>query len=42
MTDPSDPQALGEALDRLTSTFRGMTAHADEIQCECHWGSEGS
>lgn len=41
MTDPSDPQALGEALDRLTSTFRGMTAHADEIQCECHWGSEG-
>ncbi|ONI66796.1 hypothetical protein BWI15_26730 [Kribbella sp. ALI-6-A] len=39
MTDPPHPPPLHEALDRLTSTFRGMTAGADEIQCECHWGS---
>jgi hypothetical protein len=39
MTEPWDPPAMHEALDRLTSTFRGMTAHPAEIQCECHWGS---
>lgn len=39
MTTPSDAPALDEALARLASTFRGMTAHPDEIQCECHWGS---
>jgi hypothetical protein len=30
---------LDRALDRLDVTFRGMTADADEAQCECHWGS---
>ncbi|MFC8230820.1 hypothetical protein [Streptomyces sp. NPDC057287] len=31
---------LDRALDRLTVTFRGMTAHRDEANCTCHWGSE--
>ena len=31
---------LDRALDRLDVTFRGMTARADEAQCDCHWGSE--
>jgi hypothetical protein len=26
-------------LDRVAATFRGMTAHPDEHNCECHWGS---
>jgi hypothetical protein len=30
---------LDRALDRLDFTFRGMTARADEVQCDCHWGS---
>ncbi|MEU3840803.1 hypothetical protein AB0E88_12315 [Streptomyces sp. NPDC028635] len=30
---------LTEALDSLSVTFRGMTAHPDERNCECHWGS---
>jgi hypothetical protein len=30
---------LDRALDRLDVTFRGMTARADEVQCDCHWGS---
>ncbi|MFJ2023366.1 hypothetical protein ACIODW_06040 [Streptomyces sp. NPDC087897] len=30
---------LDRALDGLADTFRGMTARADEVQCECHWGS---
>ncbi|WP_371660511.1 hypothetical protein [Streptomyces sp. NBC_00280] len=31
---------LDRALDRLDVVFRGMTARADEAQCDCHWGSE--
>jgi hypothetical protein len=30
---------LDAALDGLATTFRGMTAHPDESNCECHWGS---
>ncbi|MEU9165303.1 hypothetical protein AB0D29_34125 [Streptomyces sp. NPDC048424] len=30
---------LDRALDHLDVTFRGMTARADETQCDCHWGS---
>ncbi|MEV0090234.1 hypothetical protein [Streptomyces sp. NPDC050738] len=30
---------LATALDNLAVTFRGMTAHPDEVNCECHWGS---
>ncbi|MEU7602066.1 hypothetical protein [Streptomyces sp. NPDC041003] len=43
--DAADPAAaaararLDRALDRLAVTFRGMTARADEVQCDCHWGS---
>ncbi|WP_406087659.1 hypothetical protein [Streptomyces virginiae] len=36
---PADRARLDRALDRLAVTFRGMTARADEVQCECHWGS---
>ncbi|MFE6836342.1 hypothetical protein ACFVFI_16130 [Streptomyces sp. NPDC057705] len=41
-TDPDEAAArarLDRALDRLAVTFRGMTARADEVQCDCHWGS---
>ncbi|MGW2563075.1 hypothetical protein ACWCXB_28300 [Streptomyces sp. NPDC001514] len=31
---------LDRALDCLAVTFRGMTARADENQCDCHWGSD--
>jgi hypothetical protein len=30
---------LDAALAGLAATFRGMTAHPDEHNCECHWGS---
>jgi hypothetical protein len=30
---------LDAALDNLAAIFRGMTAHPDENNCECHWGS---
>jgi hypothetical protein len=30
---------LRAALKRVAVTFRGMTAHPDESNCECHWGS---
>ncbi|MFE9565792.1 hypothetical protein ACFYM0_32300 [Streptomyces sp. NPDC006487] len=30
---------LDRALAHLAATFRGMTARADERQCDCHWGS---
>ncbi|MEV6791714.1 hypothetical protein AB0M87_06880 [Streptomyces sp. NPDC051320] len=30
---------LDAALERLVVIFRGMTARADEHNCECHWGS---
>ncbi|WP_323183603.1 hypothetical protein [Streptomyces virginiae] len=36
---PADRARLDRALDRLAVTFRGMTARADEAQCECHWGN---
>ncbi|MFF4585528.1 hypothetical protein [Streptomyces sp. NPDC001388] len=39
---PDQPRArlpLDAALDGLTATFGGMTAHPDEHNCECHWGS---
>ncbi|MFI8516735.1 hypothetical protein ACIGEZ_02705 [Streptomyces sp. NPDC085481] len=29
---------LDRALDGLAVTFRGATARADEVQCDCHWG----
>ncbi|MEV4938569.1 hypothetical protein [Streptomyces zaomyceticus] len=31
---------LDAALADVAATFRGMTAAADEVQCDCHWGSE--
>ncbi|MDR6981143.1 hypothetical protein J2X68_007885 [Streptomyces sp. 3330] len=30
---------LSAALETLSVTFHGMTAHPDEHNCECHWGS---
>ena len=30
---------LASALASVADTFRGMTAHPDEYNCECHWGS---
>jgi hypothetical protein len=30
---------LDAALDGLAAIFHGMTAHPDEHNCECHWGS---
>lgn len=44
MTNLDQPRArhrLDAALDGLAVTFRGMTAHPDESNCECHWGSAG-
>ncbi|GAP49914.1 hypothetical protein [Streptomyces azureus] len=29
---------LVAALENLSVTFRGMTAHPDERNCACHWG----
>ncbi|MFJ1548209.1 hypothetical protein [Streptomyces sp. NPDC088246] len=42
MTNPAQVPArlrLDAALDSLAAVFRGMTAHPDEHNCECHWGS---
>lgn len=39
VTNRSAPSTLDAALNRLAETFRGMTARADETNCECHWGS---
>ncbi|TYB62157.1 hypothetical protein FXF51_25880 [Nonomuraea sp. PA05] len=42
MTDPDQTSArhrLDTALDDLTTVFGDMTAHPDEHNCECHWGS---
>lgn len=33
------PCRLSAALENLSVTFHGMTAHPDEHNCECHWGS---
>jgi hypothetical protein len=30
---------LGAALAGVAGAFQGMTAHAQEDNCECHWGS---
>ncbi|WP_203887768.1 hypothetical protein [Planotetraspora kaengkrachanensis] len=30
---------LDAALNHMAITFRGMTAHPDEQNCVCHWGS---
>ncbi|MFE5797499.1 hypothetical protein ACFQ8C_33660 [Streptomyces sp. NPDC056503] len=30
---------LNAALENLSVTFHGMTAHPDEYNCHCHWGS---
>ncbi|MET7877661.1 hypothetical protein ABZS52_12080 [Micromonospora profundi] len=30
---------LDATLAQLTITFRGMAAHPDDTNCECHWGS---
>lgn len=30
---------LDAALATVAATFRGMTAHRQESNCECHWGS---
>jgi len=38
MTNLARPR-LDAALDGLAVTFRGMTAHPDENNCTCHWGS---
>ncbi|MFG2590354.1 hypothetical protein [Streptomyces sp. NPDC048438] len=39
LADHPSRHRLGAALDDLNVTFRGMTAHKDENNCECHWGS---
>ncbi|WP_229798051.1 hypothetical protein [Planomonospora parontospora] len=41
MTPGQSPERprLRAALKRVAVTFRGMTAHPDESNCECHWGS---
>ncbi|WP_405401804.1 hypothetical protein [Streptomyces sp. NBC_01104] len=39
LADHPSRHRLGAALDDLAVTFRGMTAHPDESNCECHWGS---
>ncbi|AOP50939.1 hypothetical protein SL103_02765 [Streptomyces lydicus] len=36
--DPRPSPRLDAALERLAGTFRGMVAHPDEDNCECHWG----
>ncbi|MEU8110971.1 hypothetical protein [Micromonospora sp. NPDC048947] len=40
MTQPTPPRRrLDAALAHLATTYRGMTAHPDDGNCECHWGS---
>ena len=39
LTDHPAHRRLSAALDNLAVTFHGMTAHPDEHNCECHWGS---
>ncbi|MGC5021357.1 hypothetical protein [Micromonospora sp. DT47] len=29
---------LDVALKRIAATFRGVAAHPNEYNCECHWG----
>ncbi|MFI0795972.1 hypothetical protein ACH4OY_25305 [Micromonospora rubida] len=38
--DPTDvTRRLDAALAGVAATFQGMTAHRQESNCECHWGS---
>ncbi|MEU5671924.1 hypothetical protein ABZ749_16465 [Micromonospora sp. NPDC047753] len=40
MTQPTPARRrLDAALAHLAATFGGMTAHPDDGNCECHWGS---
>ncbi|MER6996935.1 hypothetical protein [Streptomyces sp. NPDC000410] len=39
LADHPARRRLSAALAGLAVTFRGMTAHPDEHNCECHWGS---
>ncbi|MEV4761646.1 hypothetical protein AB0J89_03330 [Micromonospora chokoriensis] len=40
MTQPTPARRrLDAALAHLATTFRGMAAHPDDGNCECHWGS---
>jgi hypothetical protein len=39
LADHPARRRLSAALDNLAITFRGMTAHPDEHNCTCHWGS---
>ncbi|MGW4344738.1 hypothetical protein ACWEL8_06505 [Streptomyces sp. NPDC004690] len=39
LTDHPADRRLSAALTDLSVTFRGMTAHPDEDNCACHWGS---
>ncbi|MFJ8108261.1 hypothetical protein [Streptomyces sp. NPDC096132] len=38
LADRPARRRLSAALENLTVTFQGMTAHPDEHNCECHWG----
>jgi hypothetical protein len=40
MTQPTlARRRLDASLARIATTFRGMTAHPDDGNCDCHWGS---
>ncbi|MEU7780998.1 hypothetical protein [Micromonospora parva] len=40
MTQPTPARGrLDASLARLACAFRGMVAHPDDSNCECHWGS---
>ncbi|MGW6054765.1 hypothetical protein [Streptomyces sp. NPDC055189] len=39
LADRPTQRRLSAALENLSVSFRGMTAHPDEHNCECHWGS---
>ncbi|MFF0735707.1 hypothetical protein ACFYVK_29305 [Streptomyces chartreusis] len=39
LADHPARRRLSAALGNLAVTFQGMTAHPDEHNCECHWGS---
>ncbi|MEV0976829.1 hypothetical protein [Streptomyces sp. NPDC049915] len=39
LADHPARRRLSAALDNLSVTFRGMSAHPDERNCTCHWGS---
>ncbi|MFI9649157.1 hypothetical protein ACIHAA_23000 [Streptomyces sp. NPDC052040] len=39
LSDHPARRRLSAALDNLSVTFHGMTAHSDESNCDCHWGS---